>query len=95
MAQHSLVNMGKQYKTEVDNLDRMIESCKQRKMFAMRGGNHQEASRQERLIELHTQQRNDLLRLSVWLRNYYEPGTEAYHCTKGETPHANHQSCAA
>ncbi|MCL2445225.1 MAG: hypothetical protein FWD06_00430 [Oscillospiraceae bacterium] len=95
MTQQSLANMGKQYKAEVDNLDSMIESCKQRKMFAMRGGNHQEATRQERLIELHMQQRNDLLRLSVWLRNYYEKGTEAYHITKEETSHENHQSCAA
>jgi len=95
MKQQTLATMGKQYKTEVDNLEQMIESCKQRKMFAMRGGNHQEATRQERLIELHIQQRNDLLRLSVWLRNYYEKGTEAYHITKGETQHENHQSCAA
>jgi len=95
MTQQSLESMGNQYKAEVDNLDSMIESCKQRKMFAMRGGNHQEATRQERLIELHTQQRNDLLRLSVWLRNYYEKDTETYHIMKGEKQHENHQSCAA
>ena len=93
---HSLYSMGKQYAVEADKLEQMITSCKERKRFAMRGGNSSEAARQERLIELHTQQRNDLLRLSVWLCNYYsETGQEPFNIQKGETKHENHQSCIA
>ena len=95
-----LYTLGKQYAAEADNLERMITACKERKRFAMRGGNSAEAQRQERLIELHTQQRGDLLRLSVWLRRYYdssgaaEEETKSYIRQKGEA-HENHHSCIA
>ena len=88
----SLYSLGRQYASEADKLEQMITACRERRRFAMRGGNSAEALRQERLIELHQQQRNDLLRLSVWLRHYYggqEPRTK-----KGET-HENHRSCIA
>jgi len=99
MKEKSLYQLGRQYAAEADNLEQMITACKERKRFALRGGNSAEAQRQERLIELHTQQRNDLLRLSVWLRHYYdgmggEPAPEAYMAQKGD-PHADHQSCIA
>ena len=83
MNQTSLHDMGKQYAAEADTLEQMITACRERKRFAMRGGNSAEATRQERLIELHTQQRNDLIRLSAWLRSYYKE--------KGES-HEKHQS---
>ena len=67
----SLAAMGKQYAAEADNLERMITTCRERRRFAVRGGNSMEAQRQERLAELHAQQRSDLLRLSVWRRQYY------------------------
>ena len=82
----SLYDMGKQYAAEADNLEEMIAACRERKRLAMRCGNSPEAHRQERLIELHTQQRNDIVRISVWLRNYYHK--------KGET-NEKHQSDAA
>ena len=93
----SLYDLGKQYITEANHLEQMITACRERKRFAMRGGNSAEAQRQERLIELHTQQRNDLLRLSAWLRNYYDTGEheqKAHIIQKGET-HEDHQSCIA
>ena len=97
MKQTSLHDMGKQYSMEADNLEQMITACKERKRFAMRGGNHAEAQRQERLIELHIQQRNDLVRLSAWLRSYYSHGDEPelHTIQKGEPPHEEHQSCIA
>ena len=67
----SLAALGEQYAAEADNLERMIVACRERRRFAIRGGNSLEAQRQERLAELHAQQRSDLLRLSVWLRHYY------------------------
>jgi len=63
MESKSLAALGKQYAAEADNLERMITACRERKRFAMRGGNSGEAQRQERLAELHAQQRSDLLRL--------------------------------
>ena len=72
MDEKSLDRLGKQYAEEADTLENIITACRQRKRFAMQGGNSEEAQRQERLIDLHTQQRNDLLRLSVWLRHYYD-----------------------
>ena len=95
MAEKSLYAIGKQYAAEADNLEQMITACRERKRFAMRGGNSAEAARQERLIELHTQQRNDLLRLSAWLRHYYggadTEAAEPITRQKGET-HENHHS---
>ena len=88
MIQESLRDMGLRYAEEADKLEQMIVACRERKRFAMRGGNSGEAQRQERLVELHTQQRNDLIRLSAWLRSYY--GGE-HHMEKGET-HEKHQS---
>ena len=88
----TLRELGEQYAAEADNLEAMITACKERRRFAMRGGDSAEAQRQERLLELHTQQRGDLLRLSVWLRHYYR---EAEEKEKGGTRYANHQSCIA
>lgn len=88
----SLHSMGMQYAQEAKNIENMIIACKERKRFAMCGGNSTEATRQERLIELHTQQRNDLLRLSAWLRNYY--ANSPHVIEKGEM-HEKHQSCIA
>ena len=94
----TLYGIGKQYAAEADNLERMITACRERKRFAMRGGNSAEAQRQERLIELHIAQRNDLLRLSVWLRHYYDgqenETPEIQVRQKGET-YENHRSCIA
>ena len=82
----SLAALGEQYAAEAENLEGMITACKERRRFAMRGGNSREAQRQERLAELHSQQRSDLLRLSVWLRGYYGD-------TEGkEAAYAGHQS---
>ena len=78
MNQTSLYEMGMQYAAEADNLEEMIAACRERKRFAMRGGNSAEARRQERLIELHTQQRNDIVRLSAWLRSYYIQKGDTY-----------------
>ncbi|MCL1952690.1 MAG: hypothetical protein FWF60_07670, partial [Oscillospiraceae bacterium] len=83
----SLKALGEQYAREADNLDRMIKACGERRRFAVSGGNSAEAQRQERLLELHSQQRADLLRLSAWLRHYY--GDE------GREPDARHQGCIA
>jgi len=69
--QTSLRELGEQYAAEADNLEAMITACRERRRFAMQGGDSAEARRQERLVELHAQQRDDLLRLSVWLRHYY------------------------
>jgi len=88
----SLCELGEQYAAEADNLEAMITACKERRRFAMRGGDSAEAQRQERLLELHTQQRGDLLRLSVWLRHYYR---EAEKQEKGGARYADHQSCIA
>jgi len=88
----SLYAMGKCYAQEADALRQMIVACKERKRFAMRGGNSNEAARQERLIELHTQQRNDLLHLSAQLRNYYEDSPHIIE--KGDANESNH-SCIA
>ena len=93
MDETSLEALGEQYAREADNLEKMITACKERGRFAISGGNSAEAQRQERLMELHGQQRADLLRLSVWLRHYYkrnEPDTE-----KGREADACHQSCIA
>ena len=73
----TLEALGRQYAAEADNLAGMIESCKERRGAALSAGDSSEAIRQENLAELHEQQRNDLLQLAAWLKNYYEPGTEA------------------
>ena len=94
MDEMSLKTLGEQYAREADNLDRMIAACKERRRFAISGGNSAEAQRQEKLMELHGQQRADLLQLSVWLRHYYksgEPG-EKGGATSG---HTRHHSCIA
>jgi hypothetical protein len=91
MDETSLKALGEQYAREADSLDRMITACKERRRFAISGGNSAEAQRQEKLMELHGQQRADLLQLSVWLRHYYnEPDG-----MKGREAHARHQSCIA
>jgi len=95
MDKSSLYSLGKQYASEADNLEQMITACRERKRFAMRGGNSAEAQRQERLIELHQQQRNDLLRLSVWLRRYYGDSVPDTHIRQKGEVHENHRSCIA
>ena len=96
MEEKSLSTLGEQYAAEADNLEQMITACKERQRFAMRGGDSAEAQRQERLIELHTQQRSDLLQLSAWLRHYYRTGDGTTPCgahvkQKGES-HEKHRS---
>jgi len=68
----TLAALGAQYAAEVDNLEKMIAACKERRRFAIAGGNSKEAQRLERLAEMHTQQRRDMLQLSVLMRHYYE-----------------------
>ena len=74
----SLRELGEQYAAEADNLEAMIAACRERRRFAMQRGNSAEAQRLERLMELHAQQRGDLLRLSVWLRHYYRNQEAGY-----------------
>jgi hypothetical protein len=88
MEEMSLTALGEQYAREADNLEMMITACRERRRFAISGGNSAEAQRQEKLMELHGQQRADLLRLSVWLRRYY--GNE-----ERRQADARHQSCIA
>ena len=85
----SLKALGEQYAREADTLEKMIKACGERRRFAVSGGNSAEAQRQERLMELHGQQRADLLQLSVWLRRYYTPKEE------GREIYARHHSCVA
>ena len=66
--------LGEQYSREADNLYALIRACRERRRAALARGNGPEAQRQERLIELHTQQRADLLQLVAWLRHYLEAG---------------------
>ena len=91
MEETSLKALGEQYAREADNLEKMITACKERRRFAISGGNSAEAQRQEKLMELHGQQRADLLQLSVWLRHYYKPNET----DEGRGAHAHHQSCIA
>lgn len=95
MDELSLKELGDQYAKEADNLEWMISACKERRRFAMQGGNSAEAQRQERIMELHRQQRNDLLQLSVWLRHYYTPDLQGPDDMKGRNANAHHQSCIA
>jgi len=93
MDETSLKALGEQYAREADNLERMARACGERRRFAISGGNSAEARRQERLMELHSQQRADLLQLSVWLRHYYGPnGPET---AEGRQENAHHQSYSA
>jgi hypothetical protein len=71
MDETSLAALGERYAAEAENLSRMITACKERRRFAIRGGNRMEAQRLESLAESHAQQRGDLLHLSAWLRRYY------------------------
>jgi len=91
MEETSLKTLGEQYAREADNLDRMITACKERRIFAISAGNSAEAQRQERLMELHGQQRADLVQLSVWLRRYYKSNET----DEGRGTYACHQSCIA
>ena len=72
MCEVSMKELGDDYAAQAENLNDMIAKCGKRKQLAIRRGHIKEAARQDRLIELHTQQRNDLLRLAVWLRHYYD-----------------------
>ncbi|MCL2298722.1 MAG: hypothetical protein FWC27_01070 [Firmicutes bacterium] len=89
----TLKTLGEQYAKEADNLERMIKACGERRRFAVSGGDSAEAQRQERLMELHGQQRADLLQLSAWLRHYYKP--EGPIGLEGRQADARHQSCIA
>ncbi|MCL2495458.1 MAG: hypothetical protein FWE98_07375 [Oscillospiraceae bacterium] len=91
MDETSLKALGEQYAREADNLEMMITACKERRLFAISGGNSAEAQRQERLMELHGQQRADLLQLSVWLRHYYKPSENEGR----RESYARHHSCVA
>jgi len=91
MEETSLKALGEQYAREADNLEKMITACKERRRFAISGGNSAEAQRQEKLMELHGQQRADLLQLSVWLRHYYKSNET----DEGRGAHARHHSCIA
>ncbi|MDR2686640.1 MAG: hypothetical protein LBB75_02720 [Oscillospiraceae bacterium] len=91
MDETSLKALGEQYAREADNLEKMITACKERRRFAISGGNSAEAQRQEKLMELHGQQRADLLRLSAWLRHYYRPNET----DGGRGANARHQSRVA
>jgi len=91
MNETSLKALGEQYAREADNLEKMITACKERRRFAISGGNSAEAQRQEKLMELHGQQRADLLQLSAWLRHYYRSSET----DRGRGTHARHQSCTA
>ena len=95
MDETSLKALGEQYAKEADNLDRIIKACGERRRFAISGGNSAEAQRQERLMELHAQQRADLLQLSAWLRHYYRAKENEADTAKGGEADARHQSCIA
>ena len=71
MEKTSLATLAALYTAEADNLEQMIAACKERRRFALNGGNSREAQRLESLGQLHTQQRAELLRLAAWLRQYY------------------------
>ncbi|MCL1951741.1 MAG: hypothetical protein FWF60_02820 [Oscillospiraceae bacterium] len=71
-----LAALGVRYAAEADKLEQMIVACKERRRFAARAGNSQESARQERLIELHTRQRADLLQLAAWMKHYYDGRAE-------------------
>ena len=71
MDQASLAALGALYAAEADNLEQMIAACKERRRFAIAGGNSKEAQRLERLAELHAQ-RADLLKLAAWMKRYYD-----------------------
>ena len=75
MNETSLHDLGAQYAKDVEALNEMIASCRQRKRLAWKRGDNEEVQRQERLIELHTEQRRDLMHISGRLRGYYlRPG---------------------
>ena len=81
--------MGEAYAREADVLDELIAACKERRRFALRSGRSDEALRQEELLQLHQQQRNDLRQIAVWLKNYYEHDEDE---TKGEVDFADDRS---
>jgi len=68
----TLEALGRHYAAEADNLERMIESCKERRWAALSAGNSSEAIRQENLAESHELQRNDLLEIAAHLKHYYD-----------------------
>jgi len=84
MEHTSLASLGKQYAADVENLDQMITACKERRRFAIAGGNSKEAQRLERLAEMHTQQRRDLITLAGLLRHYYDGGADTENATERE-----------
>ncbi|MDR2752850.1 MAG: hypothetical protein LBB50_00895 [Oscillospiraceae bacterium] len=95
MGQDSLRALGEQYAAEADKLSEMIKACKERRRFAIGRGNAAEAQRLERLAELHNQQRSDLLRLSAWLRHYYDTSPEENLEQKRRSAHADYYGCIA
>lgn len=69
----TLEALGLQYTEEADNLSGLITSCCERRKAAMRRKNGSEAVRLGKLAELHAQQQKDLIDISIWLNNYYDP----------------------
>ncbi|MDR1465172.1 MAG: hypothetical protein LBJ11_07745 [Oscillospiraceae bacterium] len=68
----SLEDLGMWYREEAETLGEMMGACQQRRLRALSAGQSKEALRQERLLELHRNQRNDLRRISAELRHYYD-----------------------
>ena len=68
----TLKELGESYLDETERLKELIENCRERQKLAMRGGNSAEAKRQERLMEEHRCQLDDLLTIGLRLLNYYK-----------------------
>ena len=100
MEEDSLARIGERYAEEADQLEDLVAACRERRRQALMRGQSAEAMRQERLIELHTRQRGDLIQLSHWLRHYYDHGAEEnpmgeQHNILKEETYENHRSGAA
>ncbi|MDR2526045.1 MAG: hypothetical protein LBC83_07715 [Oscillospiraceae bacterium] len=72
MEEDSLQSLAASYAQEVERLGELIDGCKARRGEALRQGESAEAQRQERLLDLHENQRDDLRQLAHWLTHYYD-----------------------
>lgn len=90
----TLARIGERYTEEADTLEGLVAACRERRRQALMRGQSAEAMRQEKLIEMHTRQRGDLIQLSHWLRHYYDHG-DAQHNISEEETYENHRSGAA
>ena len=72
MGYMTLKELGQTYLDEAATLEQLIANCKARRALAMQAGDSVEATRQEQLIELHKHQRDELERIGIYLRRYYE-----------------------